>query len=79
MGKKLGQRGQVSLSDSPSLHSRATLDSRLSICSCSRLRVRSASRDFLLYAISTMMMTSRRSPPPPPMPMMAGSVSRLSE
>lgn len=34
--------------DSPSLHSKATRDSRLSICSWRRFNVRSASRDLRL-------------------------------
>ncbi|TNN59329.1 hypothetical protein EYF80_030432 [Liparis tanakae] len=34
---------------------------------------------FQRAAISTAMMTNRSKPPPPPMPIMAGSVSRLSE
>lgn len=62
----------------PSLHSRATLDSRLSICICRRLRVRSLSLDLRLYAISTATMKMMSSPPATAMLTMAGKLRGLS-
>lgn len=62
----------------PSLHSSATLDSRLSICICRRLRVRSLSLDLRLYAINTATMKMMSRPPATAMLTIAGKLRGLS-
>lgn len=64
---------------SPSLHSSATRDSRLSICICSLLRVKSLSRDLRVYAMSTTTMKKMRRAPATAMPMIAVLLSGLSD
>lgn len=70
---------QVHITLSPSLHSRATRDSRLSICICSLFKVRSLSRDLRLYAMSTTTMTRMSMAPAAAMLIIAVLLRGLSD
>lgn len=70
---------QMHINLSPSLHSRATRDSRLSICICSLFKVRSLSRDLRLYAMSTTTMTRMSMAPATAMLIIAVLLRGLSD
>lgn len=75
--QQISHRNNVNLS--PSLHSRATRDSRLSICICSLFKVRSLSRDLRLYAMSTTTMTRMSMAPAAAMLIIAVLLRGLSD